>query len=280
MIYQFMFSRFIRRKMLGVVLHAISISGAMAQELPKFIAHRGASVEAPENTMAAFRLAWKQGADGIEADFFLSKDGQVVCIHDKDTKKTSSGNLLVGKSTFAELRKLDYGSWKDPKFKGEPIPLLSEILDELPKDTWFFLEIKDTEKIVQPIAEILRAKQPDKNRVVIISFNADVIKKCHAIMPEYRTCLVSALKDFRKNGHAEKYAEQVRSSGSHGLAYKEHESIPADWLSKIAGENQILATWTVNEPKPALRAIERGANFIITDRPKGLRGEVEAVLKK
>ena len=269
------------RTFLGiVVLHAISITGVIAQELPKFIAHRGASMDAPENTMAAFRLAWQQGADGIEADFFLSRDGQVVCIHDKNTKKTGSGDLPVGKSTLAELRELEYGSWKHPKFKGEPIPLLGEILDELPKDKWFFIEIKDTEKIIQPIAEILRAKQPDKNRVVIISFNAGVIKKCREIMPEYRACLLSALKDFNKEGRAERYLKQVRSSGSQGLAYKEHESIPADWLTKITGENQILAAWTINSPQSATRAIHRGVDFIITDRPAALRTELEASLKK
>jgi glycerophosphoryl diester phosphodiesterase len=278
--YQLMLSQLFSRKMLGIALHAVAISGALAQELPKFIAHRGASHEAPENTMAAFRLAWKQGADGIEADFFLSKDGQVVCIHDKDTKKTGSGNLSVGKSTLAELRKLEYGSWKAAKFKGEPIPVLGEILDELPKEKWFFLEIKDTEKIVQPIAEILREKKPDPNRVVLISFNAAVIRKCRETMPEYRACLLHALKDFSKNGMPEAYAEQVRSSGSHGLAYKEHESIPAGWLSKLAGDDKILAAWTVNEAQPAARAIKRGVNFLITDRPAGLRAELGANLKK
>ena len=275
-----MLSKLFSRKMLGVALHGVAISGALAQELPKFIAHRGASQDAPENTMAAFRLAWEQGADGIEADFFLSKDGQVVCIHDKDTQKTGSGNLLVRKSTLAELRQLEYGSWKDPKFRGEPIPVLGEILDELPKDKWFFLEIKDTEKIVQPIADILRAKQPDPNRVVIISFNAKVIRKCSELMPEYRVCLLHALKDFRKKGQADQYLEIIQSSGSQGLAYKENESIPAEWLAKMAGENHILATWTVNTPESAIRGIARGMDFLITDRPAGLRSELESHVKK
>lgn len=277
MVYQLMFSR---RKILGVVIHAISICGAMAQELPKFIAHRGASVEAPENTMAAFRLAWEQGADGIEADFFLSKDGQVVCIHNKDTKKTSSGNLFVGKSTLAELRKLDYGSWKDHKFRGERIPVLGEILDALPEDKWFFLEIKDNEKIVAPIAEILRTKRADKSRVVIISFNAEVIKKCRETLPEYRACLLHALKDFGKAHQAEKYFQQLKSCNAQGLAYKEDPAIHADWLAKAAGENGLLATWTVNTAPPAMRAIERGADFLITDRPGGLRTELAKALKK
>ena len=270
-----MFPQLFGRIILGIALPAISMSGSLALELPKFIAHRGASHDAPENTMSAFRLAWQQGADGIEGDFFLSKDGQIVCIHDKDTKRTGSENLPVGKSTLAELRKLEYGSWKDPKFKGEPLPLLGDVLDELPKEKWFLLEIKDTDKIVQPIAEILRLKKADSTRVVLISFDANVIKKCREIMPEYRACLLHALSDFNKTGQADKYLEIIKSSGSQGLAYKEQESIPAKWLSKIAGENQILASWTINTPESAARAVTRGVNFLITDRPGGLRGELE-----
>jgi glycerophosphoryl diester phosphodiesterase len=275
-----MFPQLFGRIILGIALPAISISGSLAQELPKFIAHRGASHDAPENTMSAFRLAWQQGADGIEGDFFLSKDGQIVCIHDKDTKRTGSENLPVGKSTLAELRKLEYGSWKDPKFKGEPLPLLGDVLDELPKEKWFLLEIKDTDKIVQPIAEILRLKKADSTRVVLISFDANVIKKCREIMPEYRACLLHALSDFNKTGQADKYLEIIKSSGSQGLAYKEQESIPAEWLSKIAGENQILASWTINTPESAARAVTRGVNFLITDRPGGLRGELEKRAEK
>jgi glycerophosphoryl diester phosphodiesterase len=275
-----MLRRSLRRKCLGVMLHAISISGAMAQDLPKLIAHRGASHEAPENTMAAFRLAWEQGADGIEADFLLSKDGQVVCIHDKDTKKTGSKNLVVSKSTLKELRAIEYGSWKHSKFKGEPIPILSDVLDVLPQDKWFFLEIKDTEKIVAPIAEILRAKQANKDRVVIISFNGEVIKKCRDILPEYRTCLLHSLKDFQDKGQADKYLTQLKASQSQGLAYKEDPAIPADWLTKAVGDDGILATWTVNSPEPAMRSIGRGVDFIITDRPAALHAELKAVLKK
>lgn len=275
-----MFRKSFTRKCLCVILHAISISGAMAQDLPKLIAHRGASHEAPENTMAAFRLAWEQGADGIEADFLLSKDGQVVCIHDKDTKKTGSQNLLVSNSTLKELRAIEYGSWKHPKFKGESIPILSDILDTLPQDKWFFLEIKDTEKIVAPIAEILHAKQADKNRVVIISFHAEVIKTCRETLPEYRACLLHALKDFGKNDQAKTYFQQLQSCDSQGLAYKEDPAIPTEWLAKAKGDNGLLATWTVNTPAPALRAIERGVDFIITDRPAALRNELKAALKE
>jgi glycerophosphoryl diester phosphodiesterase len=82
------------------------------QAAPKLIAHRGASQAAPENTLAAFRLAWKEGADGIEGDFRLSKDGKIVCIHDADTKRANGAKFVVADTDSHVLRKLDVGKWK------------------------------------------------------------------------------------------------------------------------------------------------------------------------
>jgi len=251
-----------------------------ADEPPKIIAHRGASANAPENTMAAFRLAWKEGADGIEADFFLSADGEVVCIHDSNTKKTGSGRLDVKKSTLAELRTLEYGSWKDPKFKGEQIPTLGQIIDELPEGKWFFLEIKDTPEIINPIAKILAEKRPNKDRLVLISFNTDVVRACRKAMPEYRACLISSLDKFQKKGNQKKYLEQIESSGSQGLAFKENSAATKEWLAEARGDDGILATWTVNNRDSAWRATERGSDFLITDRPAGLRAELDAVFQE
>ncbi|MDA1056051.1 MAG: glycerophosphodiester phosphodiesterase family protein, partial [Planctomycetota bacterium] len=76
------------------------------------IAHRGGSHDAPENTLAAFRLAFEQGADGIEGDFYLTRDNRIVCIHDADTKRVADKTLVVAESSLAELKRLDVGSWK------------------------------------------------------------------------------------------------------------------------------------------------------------------------
>ena len=78
--------------------------GAEVAAMPRIIAHRGASHDAPENTLAAFRLAWEQGADGVEGDYYLTKDGEVVCIHDATTGRTGDRDLKVASSTLAELR--------------------------------------------------------------------------------------------------------------------------------------------------------------------------------
>ena len=245
------------------------------EEIPKIIAHRGASASAPENTMAAFKLAWEQGADGIEADFFLTADGEVVCIHDENTKKTGSGSLDVKKSTLAQLRTLEYGAWKHPIFKGEFIPTLAQVIDGLPEGKWFFLEIKDSPAIVKPIAKILAEKRSNKDRLVLISFNKEVVRACRQTMPEYRACLLSSLDKFTKEGWKEKYLRDLDSCGSQGLAYKENQAVTKKWLAKARGEDGILAAWTVNNREPALRAASRGVDFLITDRPGGLRAELK-----
>ncbi|MFK7851381.1 MAG: glycerophosphodiester phosphodiesterase family protein [Akkermansiaceae bacterium] len=255
-------------------------SFAETNSIPLIIAHRGASEDAPENTLAAFRLAWEQGADGIEGDFFLSSDGKVVCIHDKNTKKISDGNLDVTKSTLMQLRQLDYGSWKNAKFKNEPIPTLEEVLDAIPANKWFFLEIKDSPRIVEPIAKILREKSANTSHTVLISFNAEVIKACRKQLPEYRACLLSSLKKFSKQGSAEKYLADVRASNAQGLFYKESPEIPKKWLEQARGEGGLLATWTVNQLEPAIRATQHGVDFLITDRPAGLRKELESAPRR
>src|SRR6185369_848081 len=89
---------------------------------PMLIAHRGASRDAPENTLAAFRLAWQQGADGIEADFRLTRDGRVVCLHDASTGRTAGVDLAVAEASLEELKRLDVGGWKGARWAGERIP--------------------------------------------------------------------------------------------------------------------------------------------------------------
>jgi glycerophosphoryl diester phosphodiesterase len=88
---------------------ALLTTSAFAE--PFIVAHRGASADAPENTLPAFELAWKQGADAIEGDFHLTRDGKIVCIHDYDTQRVSGSKRVVKDSTLDELRALDAGAW-------------------------------------------------------------------------------------------------------------------------------------------------------------------------
>jgi hypothetical protein len=126
---------------------------------PLIIAHRGASAYAPENTLAAFKKAIDLGADGIELDVHLSKDGEVVVIHDRTIDRTSNGKGQVAEMSLKELKALDFGSWFSDEYQKESIPLLREVL-ELLKD-WnglLNIELKQNGLERYPLAAALGEK--------------------------------------------------------------------------------------------------------------------------
>ena len=248
---------------------------SFAAELPLLVAHRGASHVAPENTLAAFKLAWEEGADGIEGDFYLSKDGEVVCIHDADTKRVAGTRLVVKESSWAELSKLDVGSWKDPKYAGERIPRLADVLDLLPPGKRFFLEIKDGPAIVGPIAKILAEKKADPARVTMISFNADVISACRKELPAYQAHLISDLKEFADPAKRRGYEEQLAACQSQGLQFKAASPVEGPWLAGLREKGLRLTSWTVDDPELAKKMISFGVHNITTNRPGPLRKELQ-----
>ncbi len=108
---------------------------------PLIIAHRGASAFAPENTLAAFRLAVELGADGIELDAKLSADGEVMVIHDQTVDRTTGGHGAVRELSLAQLKQLDGGHFKDVQYTGEPIPTLDEVFTEVGPRTLINVEL-------------------------------------------------------------------------------------------------------------------------------------------
>ena len=126
------------------------------------IAHRGASHDAPENTLSAFKLAIEQGADGFEADFYLTSDGKIVCFHDKDTERIAGKKLLVTQTPLDELQALDVGSWKGPQWKGERMPTMEDVLAAVPAGKKIFIELKSSAEIVGPMAKVIEASTLDR----------------------------------------------------------------------------------------------------------------------
>src|SRR5512147_906066 len=98
---------------------------------PLVLGHRGASADAPENTLAAFRLALEQGADGVELDAWRCASGEVVVFHDQDARRLAGSPLRVERASLPELQALDVGAWKGERFRGERIPRLEEALEVL-----------------------------------------------------------------------------------------------------------------------------------------------------
>src|SRR5690349_6499814 len=118
------------------------------------VAHRGASFDAPENTVASAKLGWEQKADAVEIDIYLSKDGRIVVLHDADTKRTAGSVGKVVESTAEHLRTLDAGSWKGADWKGEKIPFLEEIIATVPEGGRLFIEIKCGPEILPELERV------------------------------------------------------------------------------------------------------------------------------
>ena len=145
-----------------------------SRRLPLIIAHRGDVSAAPENTLPAFRRALDLGADGIELDVRLTRDGELVVFHDRRLDRTSNGHGPTGHGTLAELRSLDVGSWFSPDFKGEIPPTLDEVFEALPRDYLINVEMKVILKgmrlIAQRVAQTIRRHQRWESTLVA-SFN-------------------------------------------------------------------------------------------------------------
>jgi glycerophosphoryl diester phosphodiesterase len=243
------------------------------------IAHRGASHDAPENTMAAFKLAVKQGADGFEADFYLGKDGHVVCLHDADTKRVAGKKLLVREAPFEELRALDVGSWKGPQWKGERIPILEEVLAAVPEGKKIFVELKSSREVVGPMAKILAASNLRPEQVTVISFHADAIAECKKQLPHIKALWLCGMKKKRDGTPpptAEQVAAMLKRIGADGL---DAEGAPEHFNAAFIDRLRQLGcrefhVWTIDDPKIADFYARLGAASITTNRPGWLRKEM------
>jgi len=139
------------------------------------VAHRGASHDAPENTLPAFELAWHQGADAIEGDFHLTSDGEIVCIHDVDTLRVTGSKQIVKDTTLAKLQALDAGAWFKPEFEGTRVPTFAEVAATVPDGRMFYIEVKCGPEIIPALLRGIAESGLEASQIVVISFNAPVI---------------------------------------------------------------------------------------------------------
>lgn len=251
-------------------------TSAFSQSTPGFIAHRGASHAAPENTLAAMELAWKEGADGIEGDFHLSKDGEVVCIHDYDTQRTTGTKRVVKDTPWAELAGLDAGSWKAAAYKGERIPRFADMLERLPAGKLFFVEIKAGPATIAPIKAILDAHQGkfDPKAIFFISFDAAAVAEARRLLPAYQSHLVHGLKGYGDPAAMKQLDETLAQSGATGLQFKFLPEVTGPWVKEIQSRGLLTDSWTVNDAKNAAKLIGFGIQYLTTDRPGPLRAEL------
>jgi glycerophosphoryl diester phosphodiesterase len=232
------------------------------------VAHRGASHDAPENTLPAFELAWEQGADAIEGDFLLTKDNRIVCIHDGSTKRLADRNLVVRGSTLKELRELDVGSWKHEKYKGTKIPTIAEVFATIPKGKKIFVEVKCGPEIIPYLVKEIGKSKLKTEQVVLICFKQSVVKAFKKAMPKNKAYWLSSFKQ-NEEGVWEPSLETVlvtlKATKADGL--DSHKDIPGEAAKKIMKKGYEWHAWTVNDVATAKKLKTLGIHSITTDKP-------------
>lgn len=253
---------------------AISTSIGSAVEI---VGHRGASFDAPENTLASMKLAWKQKADAIETDIHLSKDGKLVVLHDFDTKRVGGVDKKIVDQTWDELQKIDVGSWKNEKFDGEKIPTLDSFLKTIPDGKRIFIEIKIGTEILPELAKVLKASGKKAEQLAIITFKYDVAKAAKARFPKHQIYWLSSWAKDKKTGQFPKIdemIEQAKAAKLDGLDLNFNFPIDQAFVKKVHDAGLKIYTWTVDDVAVAKAEVEAGVDGITTNRPEFLREEL------
>lgn len=266
--------------LLASLLTAASLSAV------EIVAHRGASYDAPENTMAATKLAWKQNADAVETDIYLSKDGKLIVFHDKPSAKRTTGkDVPIHTLTQAEALELDAGSWKAPQFKGEKIPRLEDQIKSVPPGKKLLVESKVGKEIVPELKRVLEATRADEKKITLISFEYDFLQESRTLLPNYRTLYLVGYRapdakakpspNPKKQPTIDEVIAQARAARLTGLDLQYTWPLtPAD-VQKIHDAGLELHVWTVNDVEVAKRWIAMGVKSITTDRPGWLREQLK-----
>lgn len=239
------------------------------------IAHRGASAHAPENTIESFRLAKDLGADYIELDIQMSKDGHLIVMHDLTVDRTTDGTGNVKDLTLEEIKRLDAGSWFSDEFKGAKVPTLEEVFETFGHDINYKIEIKHPQIYVGIEEKLLRlldkyhltGNVAAKGKVIIQSFDEDSLKKIHGIDDSF-----PLIQLMRKNEMDKYNLEEVKEYAI-GVG-PNHVAIDKTFIQRARNLGLLVHPFTINDIETINRLKKQGITSVITDDLK-LIGKIE-----
>ncbi len=234
---------------------------------PFVIAHRGISAKAPENTIASFELAVRaSGIDMVELDVRLTKDGEVIVLHDRTLQRTTTGNGIARKFTYQDISKYDAGSWFDPLFKAERVPTLRQVLTLVAPTRWVNIEIKSEpfhreprgfieQKVLNVVADCGM-----EHRVFFSSFDHHLVANLKRMAPHVTTgVLYNLFRDFGRPP-----SKLVRRANASVFICGKGELRPS--MMKDALDHDIpVYVYTLNSLKDAQKMIQLGVQGVISD---------------
>lgn len=252
---------------------------ALSAPHPFVVAHRGASADRPEHTRAAYELALQEGADGVECDVRLTRDGHLVCVHDRRVDRTSTGSGLVSDMTLTELRQLDWSSWHSGTESGWGTPeggLLT--LDELirlvldwSRPVKLFVETKHPVRYgalveSQVLALLHRygiAAPPsaDRARAVVMSFSAAAVWRIRRAAPMLPTVLLGETSRYLGGGAATTVG--ATAVGPSIATLREHPEL----VDRAAAQGRAMYCWTVDHYEDIEFCRDLGVGWIATNHP-------------
>lgn len=241
---------------------------------PLVIAHRGSSAYAPENTLAAFKLAAEQDADAIELDVDLTRDGHVVVMHDATIDRTTDGHGRVADLTLEDIRRVDAGAWKSVEFKGERVPLLEEVFTAVGRDVLIDVEIKGMSLrgngLEQQVAALI-AQHDLADRILVSSFNPFALRRMKQIDPRLACGLIYSpdLSIFLRKAWLAPLIPNLNARHPH------HSQITKAVVDRFHAQGQCVYVWTVNQAGVAHAMAQAGVDGLIGDDPALIRETLE-----
>ncbi|MFJ2894302.1 glycerophosphodiester phosphodiesterase [Streptomyces sp. NPDC087218] len=251
------------------------------------VAHRGASEDAPEHTLAAYRKAIEDGADALECDVRLTSDGHLVCVHDRRVNRTSNGRGAVSALELAELAALDFGSWKDREESPDWDPVPGELTSVLTLERLLELVV-ETRAAGRPLQLAVETKHPTRwagqveerllhllkrfgldappadgpSPVRVMSFSARSLHRVRAAAPTLPTVyLMQFLSPRLRDG---RLPAGARIAGPGMRIVRSHPG----YVERLHRAGHRVHVWTVNEPEDVQLCLDLGVEAIITNRPK------------
>lgn len=231
------------------------------------VAHRGASNDALENTLAAFNLAWQQGVDAIEGDFQLTKDGVIVCFHDKNTIRLCDKKIPIAQATLAELQKLTLDNDHNEDYDDIFIPTLTDVFATLPKGKKIYIEIKSGVEIISVLLDEIQNSAIALEQIAILCFSAEVV---YALKSQCPNLPVFWLADITRNADGvlspslENIIEQLIRCKADAFS-SNHEYIDEDFVKGIIAMGYDYHVWTVDDLPIAKRFIAWGAKSVTSN---------------
>lgn len=243
--------------------------------LPIIFAHRGASRYAPENTMAAFKLAMSQGSPAIELDTMLSKDLVPMVIHDYMVDRVTNGKGRVDQMNSQELLALDAGSWFSKEYSGERIPLLYDVLSETKKEIIINIELKNYHAPHDPLPEIVADLVDSMSLTNVVLYSSFLPKNLSRIKKKSPGSKVALLSPRGFMGKI--FRSGVYQRLSPDFLHPCYLDVTEEMIEKQHQKGRRIHAWVVNDPDSAMRLFRQDVDGIITDDPLNMIGLISTI---